>query len=76
LVQTIQLLHKLEGDTDEEKLLCLADREPSYTHKNCEGCSDGAKNHNDVKDIPAIGTEALPTESDKFDDWIGQEANS
>jgi len=62
-VQVICSLHQFEGNADQKQLLELLGSESTGPESNNERCNEAAAGNNHVENIPAICTEAAPTQS-------------
>lgn len=62
-VETIYPLNELEDDRSEEELLKLDDRVRVDAQQDREGARDGARDHEDVVEVPSRTPECLKAES-------------
>jgi len=66
-VQVVRPLYKLEGDADQKELLQLLCDEPRRAESDDQSRHKATSRSDNVKDIPAICCETMPTKAKKAD---------
>ena len=61
LVETVCSLHEFERDADQEQFLQLLCSEPTPSKSDNECSNETATSNHNIENIPAIGSEAVPT---------------